>query len=293
MLLPLVLSAPATLVLGSFWASRAMALPFHRLADSRAVLVWWLLVLLILTASGLCSLLARHTRLACGTFGLLLSVLATGLWSGFWFQGSLRLGEEEPAAAWENVVSGPWTAASPIGLQYLGESTEGRALQMLAGGVERQVLPGTSQHYLKNGLVLRITSVLPAPQFVLTDTGGRLLHQGMVKVAPAVENEFFRVGVLPHRFYLSRRDAAAEESVAISMLHLRVQRGKLEVLDLDLVAGEPVTFEGMAFRVEEGATWIEVEVHRSSLPALVAVAAGLIVAAWLLPGAVPGPRRGE
>jgi hypothetical protein len=71
-----------------------------------------------------------------------------------------------------------------------------------------------------------------------TSSGKRRVSSGMVKVARSADNELFRIGVLPHRFYLSRTDAAAEDSpTATSKLHLCVRCGKLTVLDSDLVEG--------------------------------------------------------
>jgi hypothetical protein len=257
-----------------------MNLPFHRLLDSKAVLGLWLLLLLILAAGAVGALLSRHAKAAVGSFGLLIALLSVGLWSGLWFQGSLRLGEGEPMTAWENVVAGPWSGTSPITVLYRGEGTGSKALQLVAGGAERQAVVDSSL-YLGNGLVSRVTSVAPAPLFVLTDAEGRLLHQGMVKMKRlAGDSEFFRVGVLPHRFYLSWPGVAGEAVAAAAeappTLHLRVRRGKLIALDSDLHKGEPVTFESFAFRYEDGVPWIEVEVCRSSLPFLVAICAGLV-----------------
>jgi hypothetical protein len=272
-----------TLAGGAGWASSGLELPYWRLSESRAVLLFWLLLLVALVWRGWHALATGKTRSGVAALGWLISILVAGLWSGLWFEGRLRLGEGEQSSRWEAVHSGPLTHPGPVSVQYLGMNDQ--KLQLLVNGSEHETLPGSSI-LVGRGLSLRVTTVSFAPLFVLSDGSGRLLHQGMVKIDPGGAEEFIRVGVLPHRFYLGVDAATASQEpagngrapeVTPATLHLRVMRGKLTVLDSDLSKGEPVAFEGFRFRFEEGTTWINVEVRRSPLPPLAAIIIGLLI----------------
>jgi hypothetical protein len=284
----IVLWLTITLLGGAGWASLFLKLPYWRLSESRAVLLFWFLLLAALVWRGWQALANGETRSGVAALGWLISILAAGLWSGLWFEGSLRLGEGEQISSWEEVSAGPLSHPAPVNVQYLGPGDE--MLQLLVDGEQHEIVVGSSI-FAGRGLSLRVTSVSFAPLFVLSDGNDRLLHQGFIKVDPAGAEEFIRVGVLPHRFYLGIDAATASQEpagegrapgVTPATLHLRVMRGKLTVLDSDLHRGEAVAFEGFRFRFEEGTTWITVEVRRSPLPPLVAIIIGLLIVVAML-----------
>lgn len=270
---PLLAGLALPLVAGAGVACWDLGLPVQRLAESRAMVAFWLVLLILLAVRVLHSFFARSLPGILLAAGLLLATLLAGMETSRWFRESVSLGEGETG-----VVSGkaglvPGTGRS-MEITYL-ESID-TTLRVRAGEQEIEAERGAWIR-LGDGLALRVTKVAPAPSFAIQDGEGREL-EGYLKLAdePA-PGEYIRVGLLPHRLYLSRTVVGEGSDGAVALsgaaarggvgglpqapdeLHLRVLRGKLTVADSLVKKGEAVPLEGFTFRYDSGATWAEID----------------------------------
>ncbi len=131
------------------------------------------------------------------------------------------------------------------------------------------------------GTRVAVQGPFPAPSFEVRGPDGALVERGLVKIDPG-KRDWFMVGILPHRLYLRVLEGeGGADPRSPERLHLRVQRGKLRVLERDLASGERVTFERLSFAFGPGDLWARVEVHHAP-PAW----PGLALAAALFAGAL-------
>ena len=276
---PLGFGISLSLALGSFLSVAHFDLPFCRLTESWAVRVFWVGLLAVLAAGVVRCVLRRAGGCALVSCGMLAGVFLLGVETAEWSRGTLRLGEGETNARWEPSESGV-LATSPPPLTYLGRGDPG--FRVAVG--DRELLLGVGEwggvgdHWDVN-----VVRVAPAPSFALHSQDGPLLNEGLVKLAPGQEDEFIRVGLLPHRFYLSLPEESADQALDDTetdtplQLHLRITRGKLTALDSVVEKGTPVNFEGLAFQFDDGASWAELELRRRPRTLPFAVSALLIV----------------
>ena len=276
---PLGFGIALSLALGSFLAVARFDLPFCRLTDSWAARVFWGGLLVVLGAGIVRCVLKRAGGCALVSCGLLIGVFFLGLETAEWSRGKLRLGEGETNTRWDPSESGS-LAASPPPLTYLGRGAPG--FRVAVG--DRELLldvgewAGVGDHWEVN-----VVRVAPAPAFALHSQDGPLLNEGFVKLDPGQEDEFIRVGLLPHRFYLSLPEEIGDEALeghetdTPRQLHLRITRGKLTALDSVVEKGTPVNFEGLTFQFDDGASWAELALRRRPRTLPFAVSALLIV----------------
>lgn len=295
---PLLAGLALSLMAGAAVACRQLDLPVQRLAESRAMQVFWLALLILLVTRLLHAALTRSPAGVLLAGGILLATLLAGGEASRWFQASVHLGEGETGVVTREAGPVPGTG-SRTEISYLERGDD--VLRVRVGDQEMEVQRGTWTR-LGSGLALRVAKIAPAPRFAIQDGEGREL-EGYVKLAdePAPD-EYIRVGLLPHRLYLGRpvvgggrigagplSDGAAGGGVGGLLqvpdeLHLRVLRGKLTVADSLVKRGEAVPLEGFTFQFDSGATWAEIEVRSRprwwpfALAALLA-AAGLALGA--------------
>ena len=131
---------------------------------------------------------------------------------------------------------------------------------------------------------LVVRGVYVAPGFEVRH-GGADDAAGYLKLVPG-RREYFQVGLLPHRFYVTLPPTEGRPAGAAAAIRLSVQRGKLVVVPArDVGLGEKVEFEGLTVQFAEGAPWARIEVHRRAARWFGAAAAALLVAAaWILAG---------
>jgi hypothetical protein len=139
------------------------------------------------------------------------------------------------------------------------------------------------------GAWVRPVAIFPAPAFEVARASGEVVESGLVKLAPDDDGSL-QVGFLPHRFMLTAVGGRRAEGVAApEVLRLRVERGKLVVVDRPVERGVEVAFEGLSFRWGDGARWARVEVRRAPPPVLALL--GLVLLAEALVAAALARRR--
>jgi hypothetical protein len=110
------------------------------------------------------------------------------------------------------------------------------------------------------------------------------VEEGLVEIS-RLEPGFIEVASLPHRFYFKAVGDPVAAGGTPERLRLRVQRGKLKLLDAELGPGEEGGFDGLRISWDEGARWALLEVAGGSTPYLALAGLALLaeggLAAWL------------
>jgi hypothetical protein len=273
-----VASLAAPLVLVTAAVAAGLLRP-ERAAAAWSVRIW-------AGALGLCAVAniavaIRRRRLAWALALLALeAVLAQGLaWAAWRFDGTLNAGVGEPRAPWERKDAGPLARSPAVEVLDLPTAPGGSARLLFDG---REVsLPLGRATEVGGGTFVAVQGPFPAPSFEVLGPDGVLVEKGLVKIAPG-KREWFMVGFLPHRLYLRVAEGApGADPRSPERLHLRVQRGKLRVLERDVASGERVTFERLSFAFGPGDLWARVEVHHAP-----PVWPGLALAAAIFAGAL-------
>lgn len=268
-------AGPLLLVAG---AVAAGALPPERAMGAWSVRIW-AVALCACTAAGLVAAV-RERRRARGVALLAVAVATVQLLAGWAlrFDGTLSAGIGEPHAPWERRDAGPLARAPAVELLELPVTNAPARLRF--DGREVSLPPGRPTP-VRGGTTLTVRGPYPAPSFEVTGADGARVEAGLVKIDPG-KRDWFMVGFLPHRLYLSVPEGGiGPDPRAPQRLELRVQRGKLRVLDRELQPGERVSFERISFAFGAGEAWARVDVRRRA-----PLWPGLVLAAALGAGAL-------
>lgn len=261
----------ATALLG--WSS---VLPWDEVVAARSVRAWTLAASVLVFMAVVRSALER--RLSAALAGAALLVLAAfGIASvAPRLDVSADVGVGEEGFAWR-AVRGPPPAQLPT-LSVL-EVPERGPVRLRVDG--RDVIADGGRAAVSGGVEVT-AEPFAAPSFSLRRMNGAVEGEGLLKVVPGTA-EYFQVALLPHRFYVTIPATGALAALP-DRLHLRVQRGKLKLLERDVALGETVEFEGLSLRFDPGQRWARVRLRaappRWALVAGIALAVGAMAAAW-------------
>lgn len=272
------LAVPPAATVALAWVG---VLPRREVALALSVRIWAVAAALALVAWTLEALRERRrARALLGGAAMLLAGQAAA-WLLLSGEGTIDLGAGEEGVPWRleeglsargwpeaRVLSIPEDASAPVRVRL-----DGRDVEIARGR------PATSR-----ALELDLVGRYFAPAFMLRRKGGAIEGYGYLKAVPG-GTEYFQVALLPHRFYASPvPDAAAAEGSPPRAVKLRIQRGKLKVLEREVALGETVEFEGLSMRFTEGAPWVRLRARTRPPPWLLLAGClfgGLaIAAAW-------------
>lgn len=251
--------------------------------SGRAFQLYYILLSLCITVRSLSRLKPRGYGAALALAGVMSLLLAGVLWYGFRFSGTAELGVGEAFREYQAAERGSWRAIKqlPLALATAPAQNYGKAVLILEGKRRELPLNGTMRW---RGHSLKLAGESVAPLFLVDNAIGDENYAGYLKLAIGREKpRYFQFGTLPHRFYISYPEKAGEvkSGVTPDILHLRVVRGKLNVLRKDVKRGESVEFEGHTVRFEEGAPWVRVEV-KDMRPLYLFYAGALLIVAGVL-----------
>lgn len=247
-----------------------------RAAAAWSVRVWTAAAALSLATSAVVVWRRGHRASALLRLAALCALAQPFAWAAARYHAVAEIGEHEEGAPWTTLAPGAVAGPPPI----VVEEASPDAVRLRFGDREERVPTGRSVT-LADGAVLKVDGPFPAPRFEVRRAGGAVEAAGFVKLVPA-RRAFLEAGVLPHRIYVTAPEAPPGR--ASGKLRLRVQRGKLRIVEGDVVAGEEVRFEGISFAFGEGAAWVRVEVRREPRPWLLGVAGVLAGAAAIHAG---------
>ncbi|HZZ83462.1 MAG TPA: hypothetical protein VFE30_02905 [Anaeromyxobacteraceae bacterium] len=195
------------------------------------------------------------------------------------FSGVVDLGEGEPAGAWTRVIAGP-RAAEPPALELRSVPVSASApVRVALEGREMDLARDWSHH--ASGARLRVVETGIAPRLVFESVSGATLDEGLLKLPMEhAASDYLEIPILPHRFYLSRTSAAVagSELKVPDVLHLKVTRGKLTLVDRDLPKGEATKMDGFTVRYLDGLPWARIELERDPGAFLLYVGVALLLA---------------
>lgn len=252
------------------------------LAGSRTVPLWLALLAAALAASGATSLMAGRPARGLAALAAAL-VAAQGCASAaLTLDATIEAGEGEQSPPATRAFAGrlatvPRVRALALPGPGAGAALLSTALREVTAPVGREVEVGP-------GLRARVEAVFAAPVFVVRHGDGNEETVGPVKLRPGVR-QYFLTRALPHRFYVTT--AAGGDPAA--PLRLRVQRGKIDVLDRELRRGDALEFEGLSIAWTASAPWAPIRVRYAPRPWLAAGGGALAIAAL----AVAARRRGR
>lgn len=189
--------------------------------------------------------------------------------------GTLAIGVGEDGAAW-TVEHAPVIGGFPdVHLLELPASPFGEA-RLLVDAREVSLRIGDAAA-VGSGRRLVVRGVAMAPAFTVRRANGSIEGAGLIKLVPG-RRDWFEVGTLPHRFYVTLKEPPADTVDLTPPIHLRVQRGKLSVYEGDLGIGEVARVEGISIVFERGAPWARIEAgsHPTGVGALAALALAAI-----------------
>lgn len=191
----------------------------------------------------------------------------------------LDLGVGEEGAAWAVERAALPGGLPDVRLLELPPSRSGEARLLVNGREERARLGRPLAVGFARSLVLGDEFLAPA--FIVRRANGSVEGEGLIKLVPG-RRDWFEVGVLPHRFYVTLTKDPGDAVDLTPPIHLRVQRGKLSVYEGDLGVGEPARVEGLSVVFEPGARWARLELR--SRPTGAGALAALVISsvAWVL-----------
>jgi hypothetical protein len=242
-------------------------------AGTAAFRLYYLALMLCSLAWLVNAIRAKAYASALAVLGLLLVMLQGVWWHGFRFNAKAALGEGEALTEFYDAEKGAWvkTVTLPLALLKGAEREKGRMVFAIDG---REQKVGFNNSFSWMGFRLRAINQQVAPLFIVDSARGGNVDTAYVKLGMAPkESDFFQVGVLPHRFYVSAslHPAAARASggawtATQGKLHLRIVRDKLIIFDKDVAMGEAVYFDGHYITYKVGAPWVEVTVEKRQRP---------------------------
>lgn len=241
----------------------------------------WGTALLVTLAAGVAVAARARRGLAATAWGAgAAGVLALFVAVGSAFTGVLELGEGEPPGAWTRLWAGPFARPPAVEVLELPRDGAGEVRLSVFG---REVQARPLEEVRAGGVRLRVTRVAPVFAFELRRQDGEPLDGLLVKLHPGEPNEF-GFERMPHRIMAPLADSTEVAVPVPDRLRLRVQRGKLLVVDQQVAPGRPLRFEGLSLAFGGGGRWARIEVGGGSrtgywpAAALALVAGG---AAWL------------
>jgi hypothetical protein len=261
----------------------AGAIPPDTALDAVSVRLWGAALLASGAGAAGLALATRRLAAAASAAAIVLAAALAAWGPARRLSGELDLGEGEAGARWRRLDRG---FAADLPRVEVADLPAGGDVRLRVDGREVAVPPGAEVRVA--GLDLRAEGPFPAPGFELRRASGEPVEALLVKLAPG-ERTLFQLGHLPHRFY-ARLPADASAAAPLREIALRIQRGKLRVLERAVAPGEPVAFEGLVLAFEPGARWVRVAVRRPA-PRF-AGAAALGFAALAAAAAVLARRRG-
>lgn len=250
------------------------------LLDARVFRAWTAALALSLGCAAASAALQRRWAVVAAASGLL-AVAAQSEVTRLWrFEGVASVGEGEATPRWRTTSPGPLAATPEIGTV---EFEPGDAVTVRAAGEGVRIALGTTRSL--RGVAITLREVGAAPSFAIRAPDGVLFEEGLVELS-AREPGYIEVPSLPHRFYFSAASGPTRPDGFPERLRIRVQRGKLQVLDAVLEPGVVGEFEGLGISWAEGTRWALLEVRRAPRPLLAVAGLALVVegalAAWLL-----------
>jgi hypothetical protein len=253
------------------WVEWAAAL------EARSARAWAVAAALALLSSLVLAAVERQLAPALARAAVALAALQLLAAWAYRVDGTIDAGEGEQWPAWRTLSFGPAGRPPDTRLVELPEDPGGTARVEIDG---REVeVPVGREVRVEGGLAVRVRAPFGAPSFEVRRASGVLESAGLLKLVPG-ERTWFEAAFLPHRFYVT----LTADGPAGARVRLRVQRGKVRLLDREVAPGEQVDVEGISVTLGPGARWSPIDVRRRSplwpgLSALVlAVAAG--AAAW-------------
>ncbi len=241
-------------------AVAAGVLPLERALEAWSVRIW-LAAVAACTAAGLAAALrGRQLVRALTLLAVAAAIVQLLAWWALRFDGTLSAGIAESGAPWEEKEAGPLAKPPVVELLEL-PADQGASARLRVDGREVSLPLGRAIR-VQGATSLTVRGPFPAPSFEVLGPDGARVEAGLVKVDPG-KRAWFMVGFLPHRLYLGVPEGGLGANPrSPERLHLRVQRGKLRVLDRDVSPGERVTFERISFTFGPGDAWARVEVRR-------------------------------
>lgn len=261
------------LVVAGAWAvgTRRGAEP---LLGATAIRIWAALLGTAVALAALRAASRRRWHVAVGWAGALAILLQVPVSLGWRFRGACDAGEGEAEPRWRDVHAGAF--GLPPALQVVEIAPiEGGAARVRVGTEVAMLRPG--ERRTLSGASVRLVGFGPAPSFALTTASGEVVEDGLLKLSPD-DHGFVQLGQLPHRLHLRLPEGLAGIE-APEVLNVRVERGKLLVVERALHRLEPLAFEGLVFRWGDGARWARIEVTSAPRPLLAGLGAVLLVEA--------------
>ncbi len=279
------LAAPAAVVAlaAPLAASALLALARGRspaeALDARTAWLWGAMLAAALASAAVQAARERRGASALVHAGLLLLLLQGAASAAWRFEGVADVGEGSDAPRWRIRSAGRWLR--PPAVQVVGIEGADR-VRLRVDGLTADLRVG--ERWAMRGTAVRVALVGPAPVLDLR-WHGDVIEQSLVPLARG-EGGSIQLGRMPHRFHLAvpEGEPAGDPSATPASLRLRVERGKLVVTERVIRKGEPVTFDGLVLRFDDGARWARLEVRRAARPlaavlGLALLAAGVLVAA--------------
>lgn len=279
------LALPMLLWLGT--ALYGLKLKPAAVADGTAFRLYYLALLLCSLVWAVNALRCRMYGNGLALFGLLLVMLQGVWWHGSHFSAKVALGEGEPSSGFHEMEKG-WFVRSvrlPIALVKGADKEKGEMVFSIDRR-EEKVRPGSSFSW--NEFRLKPTNLRMAPLFIVDSAKGGNVDAAYVKLGISPHgSDYFQVGILPHRFYVSDSrhapSAGKEESGAATpshKMHLRIVRDKLIIFDKDVAMGEAVYFDGHYITYQGGAPWVDVAVEKQQSHYFLVSGAVFLLAGW-------------
>ncbi|MGB8930706.1 MAG: hypothetical protein WCC48_05590 [Anaeromyxobacteraceae bacterium] len=263
------LALPLGLSVLSLTAGEGRAVPL----DGVAARIWAGALALALTVAAVRAVADRRGARALACAAALFALAQAALLAGNRFDGTIELGEGEQATAWRTARTTLWGLPPRVELVELSGDGEPVARVRVDG---REVTARIGSEIRVSDTSLRVGEPLPVVGAEVSSRTGRDVDAVLVKLTPGVRT-YFQVGLLPHRFYVTSL-GRPDERGRPERLHVRVQRGKVNVLERDLRVGEQLSFEGLILSFVDATRWARIDARRAPRPWLLLPAAVLAAA---------------
>lgn len=233
------------------------------MAASRALQVFYILLLLSLSVRVTTHALRRKAGASLLTGGILLVLLAGLFWYGFRFKGTFELGKGELFSRYQKVQGPNWGPPPllPIGLFSAPSQNNGKTTIVVND--RQKELPQDGSLYWK-WYAIRLVGEAMAPFLLIDEAVGEVDKAGFVRLPLGKEPPpYFTFGTMPHRIYLTMPETGTPKNPGVTptTLRVRIMRGKLNVLTKEVRLGELVRFEGHSLRFENGSPWVRLEIR--------------------------------
>ncbi len=232
------------------------------IVSSRAFQLFYVLLSFSVGIRLLIVLKQRREGLRLPMLGIFLILISGIIWYGFGFTGTVELGMREKFTKYQTTQGRKWrfTPLLPLSLESPPAQNYGKAEVVV--GKSKKELPINGRMFWK-WYSIKVVGEAMAPFLIIDEQFGDIENGGFVRLPMTGEKApYFHFGTLPHRFYLSlpENEKTVASGVTPPVLKLRIIRGKLNVLTKDVKLGELVKFEGHTVRLENGASWVRLQV---------------------------------